>query len=80
MLHCIIVSPDSKQEFSDVASVTLPGWWGQLQVLPHHAESFVVLRKGEVILENADDRSTPVKICIEGGVGHIWKDVITLIL
>lgn len=75
-MHCIILSPESKQEFEGVQSIILPAFSGELQILPNHAESFISLRQGEIILESGKPKVIPV----EGGIGEIKNNIVTIIL
>lgn len=72
---CSIISSEDKQEFTDVKSITLPAFSGELQILPGHAESFVVLQKGEIVLENNHTKA----FSIEAGVCHIKSDIVVII-
>lgn len=75
-MRCLIVSTENKQEFEKTRSIALPGFSGELQILPGHAESFIALRQGKIILENEKINTIP----IEGGICHIKDDVATIIM
>ncbi len=59
-MKCKIVSPDRTREFPRVAAVTLPASGGEMQILPGHAETFVKLRSGAVVLKSKEKISLPV--------------------
>ena len=75
-MKCSIVSSEEKQEFNNVESVTLPAFSGEMQILPDHAESFVSLRKGKIILEAGQTKTLP----IEGGMCHIKNNTVVVLL
>ena len=75
-MRCTIVSSETKQEFEKVESITLPAFSGELKILPDHAESFIVLRQGKIILESEKINTIP----IEDGICHIKDDIATIIL
>lgn len=62
MISCKIVSAQSNKAFEDLDSVTLPAKDGEMEVLPGHAEAFIKLSTGEVILikSNREKISVPV--------------------
>ena len=62
MFSCEIISPTKKEIFQDVKSITLPAWQGEAQVLSGHAESFMALRDGEVILQLANGEKKNIQI------------------
>ena len=75
-MRCIIVSSENKQEFEKVQSITLPAFLGELQILPDHAESFIALHQGKIILESEKVSNIP----IENGICHIKDNIATIIL
>lgn len=75
-MRCIIVSSEGKQEFEQIQSITLSAFLGELQILPDHAESFIALRQGKIVLENGKIQAIPV----EGGICHIKDNITTIIL
>jgi len=74
-MKCSIISSKDKREFDNIKSITLPAFFGEMQILPDHAESFVVLQKGQIILDSSKNNSLP----IEGGVCHIKDNAIIII-
>ncbi len=77
-ITCAITSPEKTATYDNLASVSLPAFAGQMQVLPEHAESFVLLRKGEVILQKADGKKESAQI--PGGECYIKGDKVSVIL
>lgn len=75
-MQCIIVSSKNKQKFKKVQSITLPAFSGELQVLPDHAESFIALRQGKIILKSDKVNTIP----IENGICDIKDNIVTIIL
>ncbi|NCF75061.1 MAG: hypothetical protein GWO87_01060 [Xanthomonadaceae bacterium] len=56
MINCIITSPKKTTVYKDIQSVTLPSFYGQTQILPGHAEYFLLLNKGNIILQQSRER------------------------
>lgn len=58
--------------------ITLPTFNGRVQLLPGHAEAFILLREGDVVLRLADGQRRIVRI--NGGECHVKKDAAVIIL
>jgi len=88
MITCIITSRKQIIVYRYVQSVGLPAFYGYMQILPMHAESFVLLRKGEISirfaeLQNKSDIQQTKRskiIPIATGECHIKDDVVTIIV
>ena len=78
MIECVITSPDATAVYKELGSVSLPAFSGEMQILPGHAETFAVLRKGTVILRQPSGKIQTVKI--DGGECHIKDDRALVIL
>jgi F0F1-type ATP synthase epsilon subunit len=76
-MQCVISSAENKQEFKDITSITLPAYSGELQVLPGHAESFIILQRGQVFLDNGEKLKA---VSISGGVCCIKSDSVSIML
>lgn len=74
-MQCAIISSKDKQEFKDITSITLPAFSGEMQILPNHAESFIVLQKGPVVLEGHPTNA----VLIEGGICHVKDNTVIVI-
>lgn len=61
-MDCTILSLDTSREFSSVASVTVPGLTGEMEVLPHHAELFATLTNGSVCVRMITGASQTIEI------------------
>jgi F0F1-type ATP synthase epsilon subunit len=72
-MNCTIVSPQKTRKFEQLKAVTLPAYSGEMQVLAGHAEAFILLKKGNIII---DDKTVE----ISGGECHIKDDNIIIIL
>lgn len=79
MLKCTITSKEETKEYGELKSVTLPGYIGQMQVFSGHAETFVLLQDGDIVLVNAESGAEE-KIRIQGGECTIRKDNVMIIL
>lgn len=79
MINCIISSSKETNSYKDLRAVTFPACFGEMQILPGHAETFVELENGEIILtdKNQEKISLPIS---KGTVCHIKDDEITVIL
>ena len=75
-MPCSIISAENKQQFEKGQSIILPAFSGELQILPDHAESFIALRQGKIILESGKINAIPV----EDGICHIKNNIATIIL
>ncbi len=53
-LSCSITAPDTTKTYEGLRSVSIPSATGTMQILPGHAESFVLIGDGDVILKSAD--------------------------
>jgi F0F1-type ATP synthase epsilon subunit len=78
MFNCQITSPEKSKLYKSLKSATLPGYFGQVQVLSQHAESFILLSKGDIILTRADDKREV--LAIEQGCGYFSNDTLVIIL
>jgi len=78
MINCIITSPQKTAVYKNLRSVTLPAFFGQMQILPGHAESFVLLKKGNISLRQLNKKKEIIQNI--NGECHIRNDVVTIIL
>ena len=78
MLDCKIISPTKAKFFKELKSITLPAWHEQAQILPSHAEAFILLKKGQIALELADGSKRFVEI--QKGGFYIKDDQAVVIL
>ena len=77
-MQCKITSPEKTDIFDNITSVILPAAAGVMQVLPQHAEAFIALVAGTVVLEREQE---PEKtIGIEGGECYVRDDTVTIVL
>ena len=49
-MDCELISATKTENYSRLARITLPGVKGRLQIYPGHAEAFILLKAGEVVL------------------------------
>ena len=78
MIDCTITSSAKTVVYKNVQSITLPAHSGQMQILPGHAESFVILQKGNISLRQLNKESEIIQNM--RGECHIKDDVVTIIL
>lgn len=78
MMTCVITSPEKTLTYGNLSAVSLPAFAGRMQVLPEHAESFVLLREGEIILRKTDGKKESARI--PGGECYIKGDRVSVIL
>ena len=74
---CIIRSTDAAIFSGRAKSVTLPTVSGEVQVLSAHADAFIALIAGTVVVE-AEDGSKQ-SFALRGGVFRMKDDVATLV-
>jgi F0F1-type ATP synthase epsilon subunit len=78
-MECRIISPKETRQHQGLSAITLPALSGRMEVLPNHAESFVVLGKGEVVLKGGD-KEIVEKVIISKGLFYIKDNRALLIL
>ncbi len=78
MIKCSVTSSTKTDVYKDILSVTLPAFSGQMQILPDHAEAFVLLQKGSIFLRKLSKQSENIQII--SGECYIKDDTITIIL
>ena len=78
MINCVITSPKKTIIYKNIKNVILPTFAGQMQVLPGHAESFVLLQKGDILLRKLNNQSETIQIM--NGECYIKNDAVTVIL
>jgi len=78
MLKCKIITPQENKEYQELKSISLPTWSGQIEILPDHAESFILLADGDVNLKkiNGAEKNIP----IPGGECHIKDNLVNIFL
>lgn len=74
---CKITAPDKNKVFNNVTSVSLPSQKGRLQILPNHAESFILLDEGKLAIES---QSGNKNISIPEGVCYVKGEEVLIIL
>ena len=78
MISCTITSPKKTTVYKDVRSVTLPAFYGQMQILPGHAESFILLKEGSISLQQSGKEDEVIQNI--NGECYVKDDVVTVIL
>jgi F0F1-type ATP synthase epsilon subunit len=78
MITCRISKQKETITHESIKSVKLPSVNGEMEVLSKHAEAFVLLGKGTVVLRG--DTMKQVNIDVTEGVCHVKNDVVTVIL
>ncbi len=78
MINCTITSPKKTTVYKNVRSITLPAFSGQMQILPGHAESFILLQKGDISLLQLNKLSEIIQII--NGECYVKNDVVKVIL
>jgi len=77
MITCIVTSAEKTKRCGGLRSVILPAYWGRAQILPDHAESFIILKKGDVVLESPEKKEI---VQIEGGECYVKDNAVLVIL
>jgi len=78
MINCTITSPIKTERYQNLLSIVLPAFSGQMQILPGHAESFILLQKGNICLQQLNKESEIIQNI--NGECYIKNDVVTIIL
>lgn len=78
MLDCDIISPENITSFKELKSVRVPAYRGEAQILPGHAESFMMLKTGQITLEKNGTKKDVIDI--QGGECHVLNDTVKIIL
>ncbi len=79
-MTCAVASAETAKTnvYENLKAVTLPTFSGEAQILSGHAEAFMILEKGTVVLENSDGKKDVIQI--DGGSCYIKNDEIAIIL
>ncbi len=67
MLECRLIYPEKIKIYKNLKSITLPSILGEMEVLIDHAQSFVLLKRGTIVLTTVGDRKIKIPVK-EGGV------------
>ncbi len=78
MINCKITSPKETTIYKNVQNITLPAFSGQMQILSGHAESFILLQKGNIVLQQTDNEKETIQNM--GGECYIKDNTVTIIL
>ncbi len=78
MINCTITSPKKTVIYKNVHSVTLPALSGQIQILKGHAESFILLKEGVILLKYLNKESETIQNT--NGECHVKDDIVKIIL
>ena len=73
-----ITSPKKTIRYSNIQSVTLPAYSGQVQILSGHAESFFLLKQGNIVLRYSIKQMETVPI--NSGECHVSGNTVVVIL
>lgn len=79
MINCAITSPQKTIVYKNVLSVTIPAVFGQTQILPGHAESFILLKKGDILLRQLNKENKIIQNNTNGEC-YIKNDTVAVIL
>jgi len=64
--------------FENVKFVRLPSVAGEMEIFPHHAEIFSLLKKGKILVKMEKGREKVIEI--EEGMCHFLNNVLIVIL
>lgn len=72
-----VITPEEVNTYDEVESVTVPAAGGEMEILSNHAESFLTLQAGSVVIRLRDKKkiTVPVSECI----AHIDQDRIVIV-
>lgn len=75
-LRLRVFTPERELVDEEVREVTLPGWWGQLGILPDHAALVTILEQGELSYKKDGGHE---RFRIGGGFAEVRDDVVTVL-
>lgn len=78
MIECQVLTTNKKLFSDRIRSISVPAVRGQMQILPDHAESFVLLQEGELELVTKQGKLKTIKI--EEGLLHIQNNRLVILL
>ncbi len=78
MINCQIISAKKSLLYKNLQSVSLPAFKGEMQVLPHHAEAFVILKPGNIIMVKSSGQEEVYHL--EQGACYLKNDEMVIIL
>jgi F0F1-type ATP synthase epsilon subunit len=77
-LNCTVTSMERTEQYTGVEKITFPAYRGEMQVLPGHAEMFLVLGKGNMTMHHSDGHEDTRQI--SSGECHIKDDNVVVVL
>jgi len=77
-LRCTVADGGRTLFTGETTDVVLPGAAGVVEVLPGHAECFVALGKGEIVIAVGEDEEEVHQA--NGGVAHVRDDRVVVLL
>ena len=78
MINCAIAFPQKTIVYKNLQSIALPAFFGQMQILPGHAESFILLKKGDIIIQKSQKKQDNMQI--SSGECYIKDNTVDIIL
>ncbi|MCW5889395.1 MAG: ATP synthase F1 subunit epsilon [bacterium] len=75
-LRLRVFTPERELVDEEVREVTLPGWWGQLGILPDHAALVTTLEQGQLSYKKDGGEA---RFQIGGGFAEVRDDVVTVL-
>ena len=75
---CNISKAKTNTSINNVTSVTCPTNFGEIQILPGHAEIFAILIEGTISISSSDQDAQTLPI--SGGDLHLLNDEVNIIL
>ncbi len=77
MLHLNVTTPERAFLNEDCLSVSLPGRYGELQVLPGHTPCLIELKTGHVVYETKDRKA--IRFMIASGFVEVDRDQVNIL-
>jgi F0F1-type ATP synthase epsilon subunit len=77
MITCTITSSGKTTNYEDVKSITLPAYAGEAEILPGHAEAFLLFGEGEIMIERPGNNE---RVKVKGGEFYVKDDKATIVL
>jgi len=78
MLDCRLISLKRTVVYKDVRSIILPAFSGQIEILPGHVESFLLLKEGDIVIKKSNEKID--RVSISDGECYVNNDFVDIVL
>lgn len=75
-MECLVVSSREEKKWENIKSLLLPALQGEAEILPGHAESFIQLKPGVLVLRGSTEETLPVT----GGICYVHDNKVLVVI